>query len=78
MNGKYFAAILSSMFPRVMLSRITLNRTSTAVCDAVRARLHAVRDVDHRDAGQDRGEEQVQDRLVDVQRPRQVDPGVER
>ena len=31
MNGNHFAAILSSMFPRVMLSRIRLKSTSTAV-----------------------------------------------
>ena len=32
MNGKYFAAILSSMLPRVMLSRIRPKSVSTAVC----------------------------------------------
>ena len=32
MNGNHFFAIRSSRFPRVMLSRMRLNRTSTAVC----------------------------------------------
>ena len=32
MNGNHFAAIRSSMFPRVMLSRMSTNALSTAVC----------------------------------------------
>ena len=32
MNGNHFAAIRSSMFPRVMLSRISVKAASTAVC----------------------------------------------
>ena len=32
MNGNHFAAIRSSMFPRVMLSRIRPKSVSTAVC----------------------------------------------
>ena len=32
MNGNHFFAIASSMFPRVMLSRISEYSVSTAVC----------------------------------------------
>ncbi len=32
MNGNHFAAMRSSMFPRVMLSRMSTNALSTAVC----------------------------------------------
>src|SRR3954468_6429621 len=44
---------------------------------AVGPRLHAARDVDHRDDGQRGGEDHVEHALVDVERTREVDPGVE-
>src|SRR3954469_25823608 len=45
--------------------------------DAVRALLHPLGDVGHRPHRQDRGEEQVEDRLVDVERAGEVDPRLE-
>jgi hypothetical protein len=41
---------------------------------AVRALLHPPGDEEHREHGQRRGDEQVEDDLVDVERPRQVQP----
>ena len=52
MNGNHFAAILSSMLPRVMLSRIRPKSGLDGRLHAVRALLHAPRDVDHREARQ--------------------------
>ena len=77
MNGNHFAAILSSMFPRVMLSRMSVKSDLDRGLHAVGPLLHPPRDVDHRHARQDRRDEEVEHRLVDVERPRQVDPGVE-
>ena len=68
MNGNHFAAIGSSMFPRVMLSRMSTNARLDGGLQAVRARLHPAGDVDHREARQRRRDDDVEDRLVELDR----------
>jgi len=63
------------MFPRVMLSRISENHLDGGL-HAVGPLHHAARDVDHRQAREDPGEEQVEHGLVEVQRADR-EPGVE-
>ena len=76
MNGNHLRAIRSSMFPRVIWSRMVVKSSSTSVWTrfglaSIRLEIHSIVP-----AVRNRRDEEVEDRLVDAERP-EVDPGVE-